>query len=250
MVSLSLWLILGVAGAAGPGLVPGPGPKPDPEADLAVRAALGRVGFPWYDAKRDSVKPLWPPQEKSFHWLDRWFGSLRRLGRLHFGSLELGELLIIGMVILALSVLLVVLAELWRRYRPSSGDSEPGVIAAAKADRIEGLPAGVRPETDDPWAEAVRWRESGNYASAIICLFAHQLLTLHRLRVVRLRPGRTGRQLVRAIDDPRFRTPVDATLRLFETVYYGHLTPSAEAFDAVWTKAEDFERLAAAGPVS
>ncbi|SIO08988.1 protein of unknown function [Singulisphaera sp. GP187] len=241
MVSLTLWLILGVAGAVGPDS------QPDSEADLAVRAALGRGGYPWYNAKTDSVIPLWPPQPRSFRGFDRWFGWL---GRLRLGRLHLGELLIIGMVILALSVLLVVLVELWRRYRPISSDSEPGVTSIARANRIEGLPAGVRPETDDPWAEAVRWRASGDYANAIVCLFAHQLLTLHRLRILRLKPGRTGRQLVRAIDDPRYRTPVDATLGLFESVYYGHLTPSPEAFDGVWTQAEDFERLVAAGPVS
>ncbi|WP_406701056.1 DUF4129 domain-containing protein [Singulisphaera sp. Ch08] len=246
MVSLTFWLILGVTGAVDSD----PASEPGTEPDLAVRAALARGGYPWYNAITDTVIPLWPPRSPSSDWFERWFGWLGKLGRLRFGSLPIGELLIIGMAILAFSVLLVVLAELWRRYRPSEGDTEPGRISVAKAGRIEGLPAGVRPETDDPWAEAVRWRESGDYEHAIVCLFAHQLLTLHRLRVVRLRPGRTGRQLVRAIDDPRYREPVDATLRQFELVYYGHQSPSAEAFNGVWTMAEDFERLVAAGPGS
>lgn len=241
MVSLMLWLILGVAG---------PVPPSDTPTDRVARAALERGRYPWYDAKADAANPIWPPQEPSFSWLDRWFGSLRRLGRLQLGSLHLGELLIIGIVILALSVLLVVLIELWRRHRPTPGDSEAAVPSLAKGARIEGLPTGVRPETDDPWAEAVQWRERGDYASAVVCLFAHQLIALHRLRVLRLRPGRTGRQLVRAVDDPRFRTPLDATLRLFETVYYGHLAPSAEAFEAVWSKAEVFERHVAEGSIT
>jgi len=246
MGSLTLCLILGIAGVAGPDGKP----DTDVEADVAVRTALGRGGYPWYEAKSDSVKPLWPPRKWSTNWFDRWFGWLRGLGRLTLGSLQLGELLVTGMVILALSILFVVLAELWRRYRPVSGEPEPGVIATGVSKPMEGLPAGVRPETDDPWSEALQCRERGDYAGAIVCLFAHQLLALHRLRLLRLAPGRTGRQLVRAIDDRQFRRSVEPTLRLFEAVYYGHLTPSAEAFEAVWTRAEDFERLVAAGPAS
>jgi hypothetical protein len=244
MGSLTLCLVLGIAGVAGPEGVP------DVEADVAVRTALERGGYPWYDAKSDSVKPLWPPRERSAKWFDRWFGWLRVLGRRQIGGLHLGELLVTGMVVLALSILLVVLAELWRRYRPISGEPEPGVIATGSSKPVEGLPAGVRPETDDPWSEALQCRARGDYAGAIVCLFAHQLLTLHRLRLLRLAPGRTGRQLVGAIGDRHVRRSVEPTLRLFEAVYYGHLTPSAEAFEAAWTLAEDFERLVAAGPAS
>jgi len=36
-------------------------------------------------------------------------------------------------------------------------------------------------------------------------------------------------------------------LRLFEAVYYGHLEPEAEAFEAAWADAEALERWAASG---
>ncbi len=123
-------------------------------------------------------------------------------------------------------------------------------LRARQSRRFEGLPAGLEPESDDPWSDAMRRRARGDYAGAIICLFAHQLLTLDRLRMLRLAPGRTGRQLVRAIDDRQIREWVERTLRLFEAVYYGHRVPSAKTFESVWVQAEAFERRVAAGPAS
>ena len=102
-------------------------------------------------------------------------------------------------------------------------------------------------ESSDPWEEAIRRRGRGDLAGAVVCLFAHQLLTLSRLGLVRLAPGRTGRQLLGAVADAEFRALVRPTLRLFEAVYYGHRTPSAEEFAAVWAGVEAFQRRVALG---
>jgi len=101
--------------------------------------------------------------------------------------------------------------------------------------------------TDDPWAEANRRRLNGDFAGATLCLFAHQLLTLSRLNLVRLAPGRTGRQLHRSVEDAEFQRLLMLTLRQFEAVYYGHRTPSASDFATVWASAEAFERRAVEG---
>ena len=107
---------------------------------------------------------------------------------------------------LALAVLLVVLVELWRRHRPVEAPSGAKLVSRlGSAARVEGLPTGVSTGADDPWDEAQRRRERGDYAGAVICLFAHQLLTLDRLRLIRLVPGRTGRQLIRTIVDPQWQ---------------------------------------------
>ena len=119
-------------------------------------------------------------------------------------------------------------------------------IRAGTAQRIEGLPAGVELDLADPFAEAARLRAGGDYSGAVIHLFAHQLLTLHRLKQVKLVPGLTGRQLVRSVGDRPLRTWVEATLRLFEAVYYGHRAPTVEAFEEVWSFAQAFERRVAA----
>jgi hypothetical protein len=211
------------------------------DASMPVKTALERGKYPWYDPKSDTVKPVWPPRDWDFEWLSRLLRMLKWDARISGGS-NVGDLITIGLAMLALAVFVVVLIELWRRYWPANELDAKGMIRSGSAARIEDLPLGVRSETADPWAEALARRARGDFAGAIVCLFAHQLLTLDRLRQIRLVPGRTGRQYVRAIDDRQFRSLVEPTLGLFEAVYYGHHIPSAEAFERVWTLAEAFER--------
>ena len=94
---------------------------------------------------------------------------------------------------------------------------------------------------DDPWAEAQRRRLAGDFAGAVIYLFAHQLLSLDRAGLIRLAPGWTGRQYVRWLRDPVLVDSLGATFRLFEEIYYGHRRPSAQAFEQVWSRAQALE---------
>jgi hypothetical protein len=103
------------------------------------------------------------------------------------------------------------------------------------------LPPGVRPEGGDPWSEAIARRDAGDLAGATVCLFAHQLLSLDQLGLIRLAPGRTARHYVQAVQDHELRGSVAATLGLFEDVYYGHVRPEAEAFDLIWSRALAFQ---------
>ncbi len=237
MVTATARIVLAMASLAASDPGKGSGPA------RSVPSALAKGQYPWYDAQGDTFKPVWPPRELDLDWLNRMptFGKI--------GSI--GELITIGLAMLALAVLLVVLVELWRRHRPVEAPSRAKLVSRlGSAARVEGLPTGVSTGADDPWDEARRRRERGDYAGAVICLFAHQLLTLDRLRLIRLVPGRTGRQLIRTIVDPQWRGCVAPTLRLFESVYYGRRTPTREAFEAVWTSAETFERRVTAGTAS
>jgi hypothetical protein len=196
----------------------------DGSAAPPVPHALRAGKYPWYDAARDSVRPIVPKARWNWDWV-----------------------IALAIIALALVAFTGMLVWLWLRYEPGLAESQAEARRRAGASRIEGLPEGLRPETDDPWNEALRRRDRGDYAGAVVCLFAHQLLTLDRLRLLRLVPGRTGRQLVRAIDDAAFRGCVEPTLRLFEAVYYGHRVPPREAFEALWVCAEQFEQRAGAG---
>ncbi len=256
MVAAAAWAAIALAGIAATGALPVGGQPPTISRPDPVRSAFARAKFPWYDPATGSARPVWPPEDWDSTWLGR---RLRRLGRWldsitgprlpRVGSA--GDLIVIGLVLLALTILLVVLIELWRRYRPTGVDLDLGGAArAGSVARVEALPEGVRPGVDDPWAEAQGRRERGDHAGAIVCLFAHQILTLDRLGLVRLVPGRTARQLVRSIADRPLRADVAPTLRLFEAVYYGHRTPSAEAFEAAWAAAEAFRRRVAEGVAS
>jgi hypothetical protein len=218
-------------------------------AAAPVRKALGAANYPWYDTASDSVKPVWPPPERDWDWLDRWLRGRRILGGSSLGGADPGGLVALGLVLLALIVFLGVLFVLWRQYRPEGQSWLSVARGPGRSARIEGLPAGLDPAIDDPWHEVLRCRARGDYARAVVYLFIHQLVTLDRLRLVRLVPGQTGRQLVRGIHDPRFRGWVQATLRLFESVYYGHRGATAQAFEPVWAAAEAFERRVAEGVV-
>lgn len=207
------------------------GTAPPSGTTETVRSSLAKGEYPWYDANADSAKPIITARE-----IDPKVASF----------VGIAEPIAFAFAAIALGILAYLIVTLWIRYRASPDRSSEIVVGASGSGRrIEALPAGLRPETDDPWAEALRLRALGDYAGAVIRLFAHQLLTLDRLRQIRLGPGRTGRQLVRAVDDRQFHDAIEPTLRMFEAVYYGHVVPSAEAFEKVWALAEAFERHAA-----
>lgn len=215
----------------------------DPEK--AVGSALGKTAYPWYDAANDRARPVAMPDvpkpTKSEPSADA--SGLKAAG-------DIVAYVVFGVVLAGLVALLV---WFWRIYEPIDEGSGSGrAKGPGEASSIEALPPGMRHEfaSSDPWAEAKRRRDQGDLAGAVVCLFAHQLLTLGKLELVRLAPGRTGRQLLRAVSDAEFRALTMPTLRLFEAVYYGHRTPTPAEFAAVWQSAEAFERRAAEGVVA
>jgi len=199
--------------------------------DQAVKAAMGKGSYPWYDGSKDEVKPVYVSAPRTVPiWL-AWVMNLIAY-------------------IIAVVALIALLVWLWRHYAPTDLSEVPGTPRTrGEPSRIESLPEGMRREFEstDPWEEAILRRDRGDLAGAVVCLFAHQLLTLSRLGLVRLAPGRTGRQLLRSVADADFRALVLPTLRLFEAVYYGHHVPSPEEFAQLWAQAEIFERRVAGG---
>ena len=228
-------------------------PAPAPSGET-IRPVLSSERLPWYDSAAGRVEPKlsWP--DLHFVWVDRalqkvadwwhgftgwfrWMNGWRIPGIGGFGNA-----LAVGAVLLVLTLVLVLLLEMLRRYRPLLvGSKENVLIQPGTSARIEGLPAGVA------WIAPTRSRKRaaaapGDLAGAIVYLFAHQLVTLERLKQVRLIPGRTGRQLVRSVGDRELKRCVEPTLRLFEAVYYGHVPPSPAAFEAAWALGERFEQ--------
>ncbi len=168
----------------------------------SVGSALEKESFPWYDAQKDTVKAIpirieedAKPASSSNTAGSGWIPSLGDLiARLGF--------------LVALGALIALLVWFWKTFEPiDSGEDTEASKERGEPSRIEALPPGMRGEFDssDPWAEATRRRDRGDLAGAVVCLFAHQLLTLSRLGLVRLAPGRTGRQLLGAVADAEFR---------------------------------------------
>ena len=226
----------------------GQGPDAGPteiDPTRSVGSALGKGSFPWYDPRKDEAKPIPIRIENDV----KPASSAGNSGGLGWFS-SVGDLIAKMGFLVALGALVALLVWFWRMYEPiDSGEGDDSSKGRGEPSRIESLPPGMRREfeSSDPWEEALRRRDRGDLAGAVVCLFAHQLLTLARLGLVRLAPGRTGRQLLGAVVDAEFRGLVRPTLRLFEVVYYGHRTPSSDEFAALWANAEAFERRVAGG---
>jgi hypothetical protein len=222
-----------------------------PEAAAGpVREALRQGSYPWYDSDADRVRPIWAPRLTWIKWLldkvesmgkaiNRFFSGMgvRRMPSVGLGGEYLGTLLL-STVLIAFFVFLLVL---WMRKEPFAAGLPAARSTPGTAHLLAQLPEALMPGFDDPWAEAQRRRSAGDYAGAVIYLFAHQLLSLDRAGLIRLAPGWTGRYYVRRLRDPVLVDSLGATLRLFEEIYYGHRQPSAGAFERVWSRAEAFE---------
>jgi hypothetical protein len=216
-----------------------------------VRSVLGERDYPWYDPQRDAVRPVMPDPaswsrrigkriEAFFDWLgDRFKSDPNGSGRSEGNPA--GQLLSTLLMLAAGGLFVFMLWRLWRLYDPTLDSGSGREARIGDAARIAGLGPGMALEGVDPWAEALR-RRAEDPGAAVIWLFLDQLLSLQRAGIIRLTPGRTARQYARSLDDPVLADGLQATLRAFEDVYYGHRLPPPDALAAVWTKAELFRR--------
>ncbi|WP_435018696.1 DUF4129 domain-containing protein [Tundrisphaera sp. TA3] len=227
-------------------LLAAPADAESPDPSRAVNQALGKAAPRWFDPAKDAIRPVAIPIDLAPEDIPsksgRWPG---------LGGAGLGSFLPITAMVAALGALIGVLIYSWIQYRPIAEEmpaSRPRGPGGARS--VEELPEALRGGSADPWEDALRLRDRGERGPAVVRLFAHQLLTLGRLGLVRLVPGRTGRQLVRSVADAEFKALATTTLRSFESYYYGHREPTEAEFAALWTDAEAFQRRAAAGGMS
>lgn len=230
------------------------GPETESTFDPA-RAALAKGEYPWYDSVKGRVRPvdLTPKSESSWlqsfsDWIEgvvRATGdAFARIARvLHLPTIgSIGNALPIILTGIGVVLLAVLIRVLWASARFGRSDDDAPDRTVGATGRITMLPAGMGSSSvADPWAEAVERRRQGDYAGAVIFLFAHQLLELDRRGLIRLTTGGTGRKYVRSLDDSRLRELLSATLGLFEQAYYGHKQPTATSFEPVWAGGQLFQ---------
>ena len=223
-------------------------PNPLAEPEQATARALTEGSYPWYDQATDGFRaitvpvpetPAPPPTTSGKSGGGSWTGP------------SLAAILKFLLFLAVAAVVVGLMVWFYRIYQPEdeTATRSSRTVPAAESPQMGELPAGLRDEVgrSDPWSEAIRRRQQGDLAGAVVYLFAHQLLTLSRLGLVRLAPGRTARQLLRGSTHPELRGLAQPTLRLFELVYYGHQAPGVPDFDAAWSAAERFERRVAEG---
>jgi hypothetical protein len=241
VTTFTAWLLIGLAQVRPASAY---FPDDDDSSPLAAKA-LSKGSYPWYDAKADSIRPVQPPWTPS--WLD-WI--LDRVPSFSGGpstGRSSGNVLVFVILVVALAALVAGLIWAYRYYMPDFDQRGPQRGRIGTAAAYAGLPHGLPADLTDPLALARELRARGDLAGAILALFVHQVITLDRLGLARLAPGRTARQLVRSVPDAWVRGRVEPTLRLFETSFYGHRTPDPKAFEAAWSLAAELEERVAAG---
>jgi hypothetical protein len=189
------------------------------------------LGYPWYDAKTDSVRRV----EVSQPWRH---------------NVPLGTLLQVTawtvVALLLAAVVYLLLRAFWRRERRRSrGDDE---ATAGGADRIESLPVPAVDRPRDLLDEAQRCRQCGDYGRAIVFLFSHELWQLDKHGRIRLARGKTNRQYLREIRSwPALRGLVEQTVGVFEDFFFGHHAVEQFAFEACWSRLDEFDALVSSG---
>lgn len=247
-------LLLAAALLVAPSAMADPPPTPAPkaevqaagEADAAqedeVRDALRAQGYHWYDAKKDalgSVIPSAPPKTPVTSSSRPSGGSGWSWSFPDFGTTLF---YILGAVIA--SALIAGLIYAFGQYRgrarkDSKGESKKPELPPVRYEALD-LVDSLGPIDSDPYAHAKRLRDRGDRSGAIIWLFVHIVLVLDQRRMIRIVPGRTGRQIIRSVEDREARRQIEPALRLFEAAFYGHREPDLESFDRAWGEAEAF----------
>jgi hypothetical protein len=202
----------------------------DPVSD--GRDALDHwLGYPWYDAQTDGVRRVEVSQP--------WSLNVPIATLLQWTAWFVVALLLAGVVYLLLRAFL-------RRERRQAG--EGGQQAAGGADRIESLPLAVADRPRGLLDEARRCRQRGDYGRAIVFLFSHQLLQLDKHGRIRLARGKTNRQYLREIGPrPALRGLMEQAVLVFEDFFFGHHAIEHLAFEACWSRLEEFETLVEEG---
>lgn len=213
-------LLLAVVAAAGPALQ---------AADDPLRERIRDQKPPWYDAgadgwKRIEVKPPKAPE------IERPSGP---------GTLGLVD---------ALAWLIVLAAAMglaWLIWQIVPKELAPARLATDAAPRSPASPAAISHlelgESRDPEEALAAARAAGDWARAMVWLYALLLVRLDRAGAVRLRRGATNRRYAREVETwatervaPGDLLPaLDATIDAFERVFFGRQRATQSAVDAL-----------------
>ncbi len=212
--------------------------EPEQAVEAGRDALSRRWQYPWYDTQSDSVQRIdvrddVPPPD----------GPPR-------SSAPLGEVLqLLGWAGIALLLGLIVwlVAAAWRMHGDALTD-HAGSPARAGPNHVEALPLPPGSTGVGLLDEARRLYEQGDFSRAVVCLFAHQLLELDRMQIIRLARGKTNRQYLREVG-PRtpLRQLVEQTMVAFEDVFFGNRSLDRARFEACWNRLPEFEALSRGG---
>ena len=230
----------------------------------------------WFDGESGSVRPVavTPRIDDSVNRSSRWLPKPKKLTKpkpvntpkpataagggtggggggggnwLGFGSF--GNFVGVLVVLAAAVAIGVLMYQLMNRFDPA-GDTESdtkrssGRPDAVTLERISQLPPELRRTDVNMRTEAERLMNEGRYDLAIILLFAHQLLLLDRVGLLRLSRGKTNRRYVRECQsrDGGAAGVLKQTVRLFDRSYFGEHRIDGDEFRRLWNRNDELER--------
>lgn len=202
-------------------------PPPD---GVAARARLEHLEAPWYDAAKDTWRPVQarapeaPPPDLP-------------------APPQLGGLVTVVAWLLAAVLLAALIWLVWQALPRSAPvpEVEPEPEARPRSMPSQ-LVAPLAGEPDDPEAALAHARASGNAARAVVWLYALLLQRLDRAGIVQLRRGATNRRYQREVTDWQATAPderasvraaLDAAIVAFERAYFGQQAVGMAQVDAL-----------------
>jgi hypothetical protein len=217
-------------------------------------ALAGRTGYPWYDRKTDSVRPLRVAPERTTDSANRQ-SKWKKQGATNSprtvtasgsaGSLfgPLFQVAGLGLLVALLLLIAYLVARAFMGQEVTSTAASRVIESSREADRVEDLPFAVKRPGGDLLAEARHAYEAGNYSEAIVYLYSYYLIQLDRQHLIRLAKGKTNRQYLREVRAQlTLRGILETTMIAFEDVFFGHHELPKERFEACWHKLDEFQR--------
>jgi hypothetical protein len=214
------------------------------DAEVAVEAAGDSLSSspqpPWYDRQTDDFRPTEVRQPRA--------RTIRNTNSsLSEWLLRLGWILLAALMV----YLVYLLARAFLNQEVGGSMIVKQQAAGGEVLRVSALPVALSTSPGDFLDEARRLYGRGDYNMAIVYLFSHQLLQLDRRHWVRLVKGKTNRQYLREVrhaaspNAAQLATMFQATVLLFEEVFFGKRLPPREHVDRVWGDIDQFEALVA-----
>lgn len=223
--------------------------EPREAVDMGRRALERRSHMPWYDDQADALRQLEvAPEEDDASRLSRWAtnDTPRRPATRRDWSLLWLILRGLTWTFLALLVGAIIWGLIWAAMRLSRRDEAPRTVVSevhTPAARLEDLPLPVAPDLTDLLAAARACRAAGDLGTAIVYLFAHQLMELDKHHLIQVTQGKTNRQYLGELrTHPHLVDLVRPCMLACEEVYFGHHSLSPQRFDTCWENLDRFHQ--------
>ena len=207
----------------------------EPTADK-VRAALQKRAFPWYDATKDTFRPLRPLKDVSKKSTDHQSSCADVSGLapvLHALMWTLLAVLIAGLLIVAIRTA--------RNVELIADSSAEPAAATVDLETLEALPEPTR-GVRDLLGEAARLASQSSFGSAMTFYYSWQLVQLDQQQLIEVQKGKTNRQYSREVRaaKPELVGVFGQSMRLFEDAFFGNLPVTSEDFQQVWDQRDRF----------